>query len=60
MKVKILRNPGLDLIHDLAAKGINVPKECAEGEEKDLNDKAAEKLIELGLAEKIELVKGPK
>jgi hypothetical protein len=54
MKVEILRTPGLDLIHDLAAKGIEgpveVPKDLTEGDVKDLDDDVAEALIAVGVA----------
>jgi len=54
MKCEILRNPGLDLIHNLAAKGIEgpveVPKDLVEGETRDLPDDVAEALIACGVA----------
>jgi hypothetical protein len=54
MKVEIMRTPGLDLIHDLAKKGIAIPKDLLEGETKDLADEAAEALIELKIARSLE------
>jgi hypothetical protein len=58
MKVEILRTPGLDLIHDLAAKGIEgpveVPKDLTEGDVKDLDDDVAEALIAVGVAKPVD------
>lgn len=57
MRVKMLRNVGLDLIYALGKAGINVPKDLCdgvEGHEKDINNAAAEKLIELNLAQSVE------
>jgi hypothetical protein len=58
MKVEILRTPGLDLIHDLAAKGVEgpveVPKDLTEGDVKDLDDDVAEALIAVGVAKPVD------
>ncbi|MGH8623445.1 MAG: hypothetical protein ACRET3_15025 [Burkholderiales bacterium] len=53
MKVEILRAPGLDLIHDLKGKGVIVPTDCIEGDEKELSEKAADALIERHLARQV-------
>ena len=54
MKVEIIRTPGLDLVHDLAAKGVEgpveVPKDLVEGDVKDVDDDVAEALIAVGVA----------
>lgn len=50
MKVQILRSPGLDLLHDLKAKGVAIPLDCVEGQVRSMNQAEAQTLIELGVA----------
>jgi hypothetical protein len=52
MKIVVLRTPGLDLLHDLAAKGVTGAehaRDLVEGEAEDIPDNVAEALIACGV-----------
>jgi len=63
MKCEILRNVGLDFVHDMAARvhePIEIPKDLAEGETRDLPDDVAEVLITCGVARAVDKPEKPK